>query len=1262
MSNAIPKGKGVTNRGLVLIDKRFARAVLLVLLAGWAGMAFSAGNTVSWGSNDRGQLGIGFSGNAATPQAVLTSLGALKGKTVTQVSAGYAHTCALTSDGRVACWGSNDHGQLGNGSTSDLAVPIEVDTTGVLAGKTVTQISAGEIHTCALTSDGLVACWGRGPLGNGGWSESAVPVAVDASGVLAGKTVTQVSAAGSFHTCALTSDGQVACWGGNYRGELGNGGTSASAVPVAVDASGVLASKTVIQVSAGGYHTCALTSDGLVTCWGSGGSGQLGNGGRSESAVPVAVDASGVLAGKTVTRVSAGDYHTCALTSDGRVACWGDGGSGQLGNGGTADSSVPVAVDASGVLAGKTVTQVSAGRGHTCALTSDGQVACWGSNSSGRLGNGNTSASAVPVAVDASGVLTGKTVTQASAGGFHTCALTSDSRVACWGANYHGQLGNGGTNYLALPVAVDASGVLAGKTVTQISAGGSDGWGSAWGSAVGNPDGAHSCALTSDGLVACWGSNDHGQLGNGNTSDSAVPVAVDNNGVLAGKTVTQISAGNQHTCALTSDGLVTCWGRNDFGQLGNGGNSDSVLPVAVDASGVLAGRSVTQVSAGGVHTCALSSDGQVACWGWNVSGELGNGGTRNSAVPVAMDASGVLAGKTVTQVSAGQAHTCALTSDGQVACWGWNVSGGLGNGGTANSSVPVAVDASGVLAGKTVTQINAAGNQHTCALTSDGLVACWGGNYFGQLGNGGTANSSVPVAMDASGVLAGKTVTQVSAGEYHTCALTSDGRVACWGANYFGQLGNGGTSDSAVPVAADAIGVLTGKIVTQVSAGFLQTFALSNTNIPTGLKALVTVGDKAYDGNAAGSITGCVLFPLTAGMDCDPSGASAAFADASAGAGKPVRVTGLRLTGSSDYVLINPDTHTVASIRRAPQAALTVSADPPSFFSGGPGTTLGYAGGTINGSVAYQVSGSPASLTCKISGSTLTAIGGAGTCSVTATMAGNANYEPVTSAVLDVPVVGGVLTGLAAQGYVGTNNQVQFGAFTISGESRRVLIRGLGPALDGYVPNAIRNPKIALSINGELAPLEVNDDWADADNADEIATFKHQPKNEKESAILRTLEPGVYNVHLSGSGGTEGIGMFQVYAVEGGGNGELKGLAAQGQVGTGNQVQFGAFTITGGPRKVLIRGLGPALDPYILGAIRDPKIALSLNGALMPLEVNDDWADADNAAEIMALKHQPKNATESAILRTLEPGIYNVHLSGSGGTEGIGMFQVYTVE
>ena len=343
------------------------------------------------------------------------------------------------------------------------------------------------------------------------------------------------------------------------------------------------------------------------------------------------------------------------------------------------------------------------------------------------------------------------------------------------------------------------------------------------------------------------------------------------------------------------------------------------------------------------------------------------------------------------------------------------------------------------------------------------------------------------------------------------------------------------------------------------------------------------------------------------------------------------------------------------------QAPLVVNANPASILSGGSGAALSVSGGSTNGAVSYKASGS-SGLTCLIANNLLTATGGPGKCFVTGSMAGDDTYLSVTSPVLTVPVTGGVLTGLAAQGYVGIDNQVQFGAFTIQGDSRRVLIRGLGPALDGYVPGAIRDPQIALSLNGAPTPIETNDDWANAGNVDEIVALNHQPKNPTESVILRTLEPGIYNVHLSGSGGSTGIGMFQVYAVDGGGNGDLRGLAAQGQVGTGNLVQFGTFTITGAPRKVLIRGLGPALNDYVPGALSDPQIALSLNGAPSPIETNDNWADAANAAEIAALNHQPKNPTESAILRTLDPGIYNVHLSGAGGTEGIGMFQVYTVE
>jgi alpha-tubulin suppressor-like RCC1 family protein len=184
---------------------------------------------------------------------------------------------------------------------------------------------------------------------------------------------------------------------------------------------------------------------------------------------------------------------------------------------------------------------------------------------------------------------------------------------------------------------------------------------------------------------------------------------------------------------------VACWGKGSFGQLGNADNSDSSVPVAVDTSGVLAGRIVTQISAGANHTCALTSGSQVVCWGAGYYGQLGQG-DMISLWPVAVDTSGVLAGKTVTQISAGEDHTCAVTNSGQVACWGKGSSGQLGNADNSDSSVPVAVDTSGVLAGKIVTQISA-GTKHTCALTNDSRVACWGAGNYGQLGDGSTNNS-----------------------------------------------------------------------------------------------------------------------------------------------------------------------------------------------------------------------------------------------------------------------------------------------------------------------------------------------------------------------------------------------------------------------------------------------------------------------------------------------------------------------------------------
>ena len=346
---------------------------------------------------------------------------------VTQISAGGSHTCAVTTSGAAKCWGRNSSGQFGNGDTSDSATPVSV--TGLDAD--VVQISAGYLHTCAVTTAGAAKCWGynvQGQLGNGSTTPSNTPVAVTGLG----SGVTQI-AAGGLHTCALHA-GAAKCWGYNVNGQLGNGSTSYSATPVSVTGLG----SGVTQIAAGDAHTCAVHA-GAAKCWGAGGSGRLGNGSTTQSNTPVAVTGLDF----DVMQIAAGDAHTCAV-HDGAAKCWGNGSNGRLGNGSTSYSATPVSVTG---LASN-VTQIAAGPSHTCAVH-DGAAKCWGYNVNGQLGNGSTTQSNTPVAV------TGLDfdVMQISAGYHHTCAV-HDGAAKCWGLGSSGQLGNGGTTKSTTPVDV----------------------------------------------------------------------------------------------------------------------------------------------------------------------------------------------------------------------------------------------------------------------------------------------------------------------------------------------------------------------------------------------------------------------------------------------------------------------------------------------------------------------------------------------------------------------------------------------------------------------------------------------------------------------------------------------------------------------------------------------------------------------------------------------------------------------------------------
>lgn len=625
-----------------------------------------------------------------------------------------------------------------------------------------TQVAAGGSHTCALIGGG-VKCWGDNAYGQLGDSTTVRRLtAVDVVGLATGAIAV---AAGRSHTCALSVSGGVKCWGDNSFGQLGDNSTAQRLT--AVDVTGLTSG--VMAIAAGEQHTCALTTSGGVKCWGWNASGQLGD--NSTSQRLIAVDAIGVTGG--ISALVTGSWHTCALTIGGGVKCWGSNAGGQLGDNSSTDRHAQV--DVAGLTSG--AASIAAGKYHTCARTTSGGIKCWGDNSFGQLGDNSTSQRLT--AVDVTGMTTG--VAAVSAGFSHTCALTALGQVKCWGDNGHGELGDATTTRSS--VAVDVVGFASGIAAISVGA-------------------EHSCALTTDGGIKCWGYNGLGQLGDNSTSERLI--AVDVTGLASG--VVTVATGYYHTCALTVSGGVKCWGKNDTGQLGV--NSTDQRLIAGDVSGLTSG--VTTLAVGGNHACALTAGNGVKCWGHNGYGQLGDNSTTDRLT--AVDVAGLTSG--VATVVTGLTHSCALTSAGGVKCWGYNAYGQLGD--TTTIQRPTPVDVVGLTSG--VAAIAAGGN-HTCALTTGGGVKCWGGNYYGQLGDNSTTQRLA--AADALGLTGG--VAAISAGQGHSCALTTGGGVKCWGDNSGGQLGDSSTTQRLLAV--DVTGLTSG--IAAISAGAGHSCALT---------------------------------------------------------------------------------------------------------------------------------------------------------------------------------------------------------------------------------------------------------------------------------------------------------------------------------------------------------------------------------------------------------------------------------------------------
>ena len=897
----------------------------------------SDGNLYSWGSDLYGEMGRGDVTYSPQLGKVIMPTDGTK---FTQFSAGFVHSLAIGSDGNLYSWGYNNSGQLGNGTTdsSRHGTPSKV---AMPAGVTkFTQISAGNDHSLALDSDGNLYSWGYnmyGQLGKGN-SDFVIEKLTPSKGLMPadGTKFTQISA-GYKHSLALGTDGNVYSWGDNSKSQLGRtpaSGTQDSTPRKVNPPTGV---RGFTQVIAGSNHSLALGSDGNLYSWGDNSKGQLGRSASgTQDGTPGKVTMPG---GITITQASAeggylGDF-SLALGSDGNLYSWGSNSRGQLGRdisggfdgqpgmvdfpakptptgikfGATAGTSLTGNKDGTWSVTtpqhagGKTDVAVSWSRNgqqpdahldytyissYTVAFDSDGGkptpdpqritegqqaarptaspakdgflfdgwflkdaeggskvaydfsqpvtgnitlVAHWSPADTGgwsispSKGNamGGQQATITPPKLSR-GIRFNQISTGNSTSGF-SIGVASDGNTYAWGANGSGRLGQytNKTNMQKTPTRVPLpDGVASGFTYTQVAAGGT-----------------HVLAIGSDGIVYSWGANDRGQLGNGSKDASGATAHPDPMPVKAADgqpfKAVQVSAGYTDSAAISPDGRVYTWGseNNKF----NVYSTPKLAPtLAKDPNGSGQGLHAVQVSVDLSFVMALGTDGSVYTWGYNEYGQLGNGrrSTGRNDAPYTADPARVPDPKDTSkafkaaQISAGADHALAISQDGAAWAWGYNNYGQLGDGTTTDQlrpkQVPSPTDSSQPFQ---VTQISA-GSYHALAIDRSGAAWAWGYNYDGLLGDntissyGSTPTRvSPPAGQDSAG--SGFAAARISAGLYNSVAIGQDGNAYSWGSNNWGQLGNGSLTRSSTPtlVVLNSL-LITGVKFDQAAVGSLQ--------------------------------------------------------------------------------------------------------------------------------------------------------------------------------------------------------------------------------------------------------------------------------------------------------------------------------------------------------------------------------------------------------------------------------------------------------
>ena len=730
---------------------------------------------------------------------------------VTSIAVGTYHTCAVIA-GAVLCWGENENGELGDGTTVDRPVPTQVS--GLDSGATIVT------PYCAVVQGG-VKCWGKndyGRLGDGTTTNSLKPVQV--VGLTSG--VTDLCG-GLYHTCAV-QDGKAWCWGSNASGQIGDGTLETRTIPVQVQ--GLPSPVTAVSCDA---HTCAV-ADGGVFCWGYNQGGEIGVG-NNAGPFKTPMQVTNLPPGSGATAVAAGYERTCAVVK-GAAWCWGKNQAQALGLG-TEFQDVqwaPIAVP--GLDEGVTRIYASKQQLNSCVIANGG-VQCWGLPwTAESLGHGRYS-SAVPVSV----VSGGSGVVALAVGDGHSCAATEYS-MKCWGANYHYQLGDGTSVDRMRPVGVlgydgpapePTAAVDAGSPA--VDAGSPDDGGASQGPINLTSIAAgyyHTCAVVGGGL-RCWGDNQFGQLGDGTTQRRLVPTQVP--GLESGVSV--VAASLRQTCAVAG-GALKCWGLSGVAGLTRNDPKTALLtPTTV--KGLETG--VTDVCCGTSHICAVAN-GKAWCWGDSTYGRLGIGNTNSISEP----AQAVDLPAPVTAIACGMVHTCAVVN-GASYCWGSDGHGQIGAEAVGNQDTPaptidLTANVSFIAAGGSqsfavadgiawgwgladdgalgdgiagvlrlqerpeklpklssgVTRIASSDLDHSCAVVNGGLE-CWGFGQNGLLGTGDSNTALAPVPIPG----AGSDLVALDVGLYHACAATAT-TLTCWGMNNGGQVGDGTVIDRPTPV------------------------------------------------------------------------------------------------------------------------------------------------------------------------------------------------------------------------------------------------------------------------------------------------------------------------------------------------------------------------------------------------------------------------------------------------------------------------------